>query len=158
MALNWTAISAIAAVATVIFTIWLFFYKKRKKVFVELTTEGRRSEEPKIFIIIKNDSEPLITVVRILIRENEKDLNELSTQDFDLPKTIHFHDHIQLESPFIAHNIQNIKEIYAEDSTGRRWEVEKKSLKQSKKILRNFIGKRLVFESMGDKLDENKIK
>ncbi|MBU6392435.1 MAG: hypothetical protein KGQ83_09380 [Planctomycetes bacterium] len=149
--IDWTAVVAI-------FTIWLFLYKKKKRVFVDLATEGRRSEDPKIYIIIKNDSEPLITIVRILTREYHKDLIKLSTQDFDLPKTINLHANIQLESPYIAHNIQNIAEIYAEDSTGRRWGVNKKSLMQLRKILRNFIGKRLVYPSMGDELDENKIK
>ncbi|HHT9130038.1 MAG TPA: hypothetical protein ACFYEC_04140 [Candidatus Brocadiaceae bacterium] len=43
------------------------------------------------------------------------DTIELSTQDFDLPKAIHTHKNIQLESPYLAHNIENIVEIYAED-------------------------------------------
>lgn len=156
--INWTAVSTVTAVVVAIFTILVFLYKKKKRVFVELATEGRHSVDPKIYIVIKNDSRPLITIVRILTREYYKDLIELSTQDFDLPKTINFHANIQLDSPYIAHNIQNIAEIYAEDSTGRRWSVNKESLMQSKKILRNFIGRRLVYPSMGDELNENKTK
>ena len=158
MTIMWTAISSVATVVLVAFTIWLFFYKKRKKVFVELATAGRSSEEPKIYIIVKNDCESLITIVRILVKENGKDLIELSSQDFDLPKLIHLHENIQLDSPYIAHNIHKIKEIYAEDSAGRRWPINKKSFEQASKILRNYIGKRITWPSMGDELDENKIK
>jgi hypothetical protein len=117
---DWAAISAITAVIVAIYTI---YYKKRKKVSIELATEGRRSKEPKIYIIITNDKETMITIVRTLIRENKKDLIELSTQDFELPKTIQYHSNIKLRSPYLAHNIHKVVDIYAEDSTGRRWGI-----------------------------------
>jgi len=96
--------------------------------------------------------------VRILIKEKGSDLIELSTQDFDLPKTIQTQQHIKLKSPYIAFNIEKIDEIYVEDTSGKRWKVDKKSLEQSAKILGNYIGNRLIYPSMGDELDENKIR
>ena len=91
---NWAAISAIAAIMVAFWSVYTFFIKKRKKTRVELATEGRRSKEPAVYIIIQNDSEPPTTIVRILIREKGSDLIELSRQDFNLPKTIQTQQHI----------------------------------------------------------------
>ena len=154
---NWAAISAIAAIIVAFWSVYTFFIKKRKKTRVELATEGRQSKEPAVYIIIQNDSEPPITIVRILIREKGSDLIELSTQGFNLPETIQTQQHIKLRSPYLAYNIEKIAEIYVEDTSGKRWKVSKKSLEQSAKILRNYIGNRLIYPSMGDELDENKI-
>ena len=154
----WAAISAIGAIIAILWAVCTFLSKKQKKITVELATDGRRSSEPIVHIIIQNDSEPQITIVRILIKQKGSDLIELSTQDFDLPKTIPTQQHIKLKSPYLAHNIEKVVEIYAEDTSGKMWKVKNKSLKQSAKILRNFIGKRLLYPSMGDELDENKIK
>jgi hypothetical protein len=155
---NWAAISAIVAIIGICWTIYAFLIKKRKKIIIELATEGRRSDQPKIHIILQNNSAAQITIVRILIRERGKDLIELSTQDFNLPRTIPNQQHIYLESPYLAHNIEKIIEIYAEDALGKKWNVSKKSLRQSAKILRNYIGHRLIYPSMGDVLDEKKLK
>jgi hypothetical protein len=155
---EWGVLSAIVAIIGVSWTVYSFINKLRKRIRIELSTAGRRSDEPRIDINLMNDSEPQVTIVRILIREEGGNLIELCTQDFDLPKTIQNKQYIKLNSPYLAHNINKITEICAEEATGKKWKVSKKNLTQSKKILRNYIGKRLIFPSMGDELDENKIR
>ena len=107
----WAAISAMAAIIMIFWVVYTFLIKKQKKITVELATDGRRSSEPIVHIIIQNDSEPQITIVRILIKQKGSDLIELSTQDFDLPKTILTQQHITLKSPYLAHNIEKVVEI-----------------------------------------------
>lgn len=59
------------------------------------------------------------TIIRILIRDTSSKLIELQ-QDFDLPKTLRPHEVIYLDSPYLAHNLDKVKEIFAEDSTGTK--------------------------------------
>jgi len=133
------------------------WFTKRGEIIVELSTGGRRSQEPEASILITNLIKQPFTVNRVLTKEKGNSLVELSTQDFNLPQTIKYQDTISLPSPYIAHNIDKLEIICVEDTQGKRLDVNKKSLEQAKKLLRNFIGNRLTFPSMGDEVDEDKI-
>ena len=100
----------------------------------------------------------MIAVARILTKEKDKPLVELSTQGFDLPKPLKYQEHITLPSPYIAHSIEHIERICVEDAEGNQYDVDEKSFEQAKKVFRNFIGKRFIYTEMGDEPDEEKIK
>jgi len=131
---------------------------KESGIKVELSTSGRKSQNREANIIIINLKENPVTIVRVLTKEKNGPLVELSTQGFDLPQTIKYQNHIKLASPYIAHNIDKIERICVEDTEGKRWDVDNETFNQAKKVLSNFIGNRLIYPTMGDELDEDKIK
>ena len=158
--MNWeafTAISTLLAVLTALFIhFFQYFYQKKIHLKIHLATKGRFSEDKKTYIVLSNSGVIPETIIRILIRDTDGKLIELQ-QDFDLPKTLRPHEVIHLDSPYLAHNLEKVNEIYAEDSSGKRWICEQNSIKHSGKILKHFIGRRFLYPSMGDEIDENKL-
>lgn len=159
--INWEAFAAIStflAVLTALFIhFYQYYYQKKIRLKIHLATKGRYSEDKKIYIVASNLGMIPETITRVLLKNKKGEVIELSIQDFDLPKTLRPHEVIHLDSPYIAHNLDNVEEIFAEDSKGKKWTCEQDSVQQSRKILKHFIGKRLHFPSMGDETDENKL-
>jgi hypothetical protein len=158
--MNWEAFAAIStflAVLTALFIhFYQYYYQEKIRLKIHLATKGRYSEDKKIYIVLSNLGVIPETITRILIEDTSGKAIELQ-QDFDLPKTLQAHEIIHLDCPYFAHNLDKIKKIFAEDSSGKKWTCEQDSVQQSRKILKHFIGKRLHFPSMGDETDENKL-
>lgn len=159
--MNWEAFAAISTFLAVLTAFFIHFFQyfsqKKTRLKIYLVTKGRCSEDKKIYIVASNLGMIPETITRVLLKNKNGKVIELSSQDFDLPKTLRPHEVIHLDSPYIAHNLDNVEEIFAEDSKGKRWSCEQESVKHSRKILKHFIGKRLHFPSMGDETDENKL-
>ncbi len=158
--MNWEAFAAISTFLAVLVALGLsvfqHVYQNRVRLRVHLATQGRYSDEKKAIIVISNISLVSETITRLLIKTSPKETIELQ-QDLNLPQTIGPHDVIHLDCPYLAHNLKDVLEIQAEDSRGTRWKCNKHSIKNAMKIYNNFIGKRLVYPSMGDKTNENEI-
>jgi len=159
--MNWEAFAAISTFLAVLTALFIHFFQyfsqKKTRLKIHLVTKGRYSEDKKIYIVASNLGIIPETITRVLIKNKNGKLIELSNQDFDLPKTLRPHEVIHLDSPYIAHNLDKVEEIFMEDSKGKKWTCEQDSIKHSRKILKHFIGKRLHFPSMGDETDENKL-
>ncbi len=158
--MNWEIFAAISTFLAVLTALFIHFfqysYQKKIRLKIYLATKGRFSENKKTYIVLSNLGMIPETIIRILIRDTNGKLIELQ-QDFDLPKTLRPHEVIHLDSPYLAHNLDKVKEIFAEDSAGTKWQCEQNSVKHSGKILKHFIGKRIIFPDMGDQIDENKL-
>ncbi len=158
--MNWEAFAAISTFFAVLVALGLsvfqYFYQNRVRLRVHLATQGRYSEEKKAIIVISNISLLSETITRLLIKTSPKETIELQ-QDLNLPQTLGPHDVIHLDCPYLAHNLKDVLEIHAEDSRGTRWKCNKDSIQNAMKIYNNFIGKRLVYPSMGDETNENKL-
>ena len=158
--INWEALAAISTFLAVLVALGLavfqHFYQNRVRLRAHLATQGRYSDEKKAIIVISNIGLVSETVTRLLIKTSQKETIELQ-QDLKLPQTLGPHDVIHLDCPYLAHNLKDVLEIHAEDSRGNRWRCNKDSIKNAIKIYNNFIGKRFVYPSMGDKPNEDDI-
>ncbi len=150
---NWVAISTLATIFTGIIALFSII-KKRNKIKIYLTNEGRFSDEKKAYIEITNHGKRTITINRILVKYCDDKVKEL-IQDFKLPKSVKQNDSLLIDSPHIAYHLNKIKDIYVTDSSGKKWKCNKKSMKLTNKIISNYIGKRFIYPSMGDKEDES---
>ncbi len=157
--MNWSAFSAIATFFAVLvalgIAIFQNFYQNKVRLRVCLVTRGRYSDQKSIFIVISNMGMIPETITRIIIEDTNGKLKELHNQGFDLPKTLRPHEVIHLACPYFSENLNKNEKIFAEDSSGKKWKCQKDSVNHSLKILRNFIGKRIIYSS--DETDENKI-
>jgi hypothetical protein len=158
--MNWTAITAISTFLAVLTALFIHFFQyfqhKKIRLRIYLATKGRFSKDKKAYVVLSNLGMIPETIVRILIRDTNGELTELQ-QDFDLPKTLRPHEVIHLDSPYLAHNLDKIKEIFAEDSTGTNWKCQQNSIEHSRKILKHFVGRGINYPEMGDEMDEDKL-
>ena len=152
--MNWEIFSALSTFLAVLvalsITVFHHIYQLRIRLRVHLATQGRFSAEQKIIIVVTNLGLVPETITRILVKNADKHIVELH-QDFELPKTLRAHEIEHFDSPYLAHNLDSVLAIYAEDSRGKRWNCTKESIQTIRRIYRNFIGKRFLYPSMGDK-------
>ena len=156
--LNWQFFSTVGTLSAVIIVLSLYLLPRRRKIKVFLSNTGRYSSEPRAFINIANPNFLPVTITRVVYRNPSNQVIELSHQNFKLPETIEYGHSISLESPAIAHNLSEFRAIFVEDAFGKRWRCNRMSVRYTKKLFRNFIGKRFIYPSMGDETDEKKIK
>ncbi len=156
---NWeafTAISTFTAVLTALFIhFFQFFYQKKARLRVHLVTKGKYSESMKVYIVVSNIGLVSETIEQILIIKKDGRIIEPISKDVDLPKTLNPYSVVQLDNLYIEKDLDNIEKIFIVDSRGKRWICKKKSIENSKRLLKKYIGKRISYPSMGDKNHEN---
>ena len=150
----WEIITSISTLAAVIVALFLPTIINKRKLIVEATTPGRYSEQKDVIISIINSGGKFITVSRLLIMEANKKIKEMRYVEGKLPVTLKPSEFVHLKQPYISEHLDEIKQILIEDSLGHRWKCTNKSIINTNKILKEYIGDRMIYPSMGDKIYE----
>jgi hypothetical protein len=131
----WTAVSSIAT-----FTVaFIALFQNRRRITVRIVSSSIYSQAKQARIVITNASNNSETITRIFFKDKKHKRYRELIQGFDLPKTLKAHEIVEWPVPCLTDK-NSIRAISVEDSLGKRWECDKKSFKNTIKLLREHQG------------------
>lgn len=121
----WEPFTAIGTLLAVFVALFLPMWQNRRRLSVQVATPGGRNKI--ISVVMTNSGGKVMTIVRVLTKGQDGQIVEREIEE--LPLTLRPGDFINLTHPYIAENLGVINEILVEDSLGRRWKCEDKSIR-----------------------------
>ena len=144
----WEVLSSVSTFLAIVVALYLASFQKRKDIKVNLSNEGCYSERFEVFVHIINNGNVSVVINSLYLIEVNGEIHEISKNiDENLPESLNPGQILKLHSPYLSHNFDKVKKVYIKDSTGKKWNCDRNSMRFCKTIKSKFIGKYGAFYS-----------
>lgn len=151
----WEILTAIGTLLAVFVALFLPMWQNRRRLSVQVATPGGYKQDKSVSVIIANSGGKVITVLRVLTNGDDGKIVETfpSGNDEPFPCTLHPGELIKLHYGYISEHLAEIKEVVVEDSLGKRWKCNAKSIETA---LAMHLEKRRMLESLYPSMQKEK--
>jgi len=158
--LVWEILTAVGTLLAICVALFLPVWLSRRRLSVQVASPGGYKREKIVSVILTNCGGKVITLVRRLTKGDDGKPTERfeAGRTPTLPFMLRPGDFVSLSFPYISERLDEIKGILVEDSLGKQWKCDAKSIGTALSIQKEKRGLFPVSKEFKDWAEKNRKK